>query len=111
MLTDDGNSAVGLPEVPLLAVLPGTGGLTRVTDKRKLRRDRADIFCSMEEGVKGPRARDRGLVDELVPNAQFDEVVMERARICRPSGQARRRPWYRPRPDRARCRRRWLPGL
>lgn len=80
MLTDDGSSAVALPEVPLLAVLPGTGGLTRVTDKRKLRRDRADVFCSVEEGVKGKRAKEWNLVDEVVPNARFDEVVAERAK-------------------------------
>lgn len=80
MLTDDGASNVALPEVPLLAVLPGTGGLTRITDKRKLRRDRADVFCSLEEGVRGRRALDWNLVDEVVPNARFDEVVEERAR-------------------------------
>lgn len=79
MLTDDRASAVGLPEVPLLAVLPGTGGLTRVTDKRFVRRDIADIFCSVEEGVRGQRAVDWRLVDELVPNAKFDEVVQQRA--------------------------------
>ncbi len=80
MLTNDSTSAVGLPEVPLLAVLPGTGGLTRITDKRKVRRDRADIFCSIEEGVKGQRAKDWGLVDELIPNSTFAETVQERAR-------------------------------
>jgi benzoyl-CoA-dihydrodiol lyase len=80
MLTDDSTSAVALPEVPLLAVLPGTGGLTRVTDKRKVRRDRADIFCSIEEGVKGQRAQDWDLVDEVIPNSKFDETVDERAR-------------------------------
>ena len=58
MLTDDSSSAVALPEVPLLAVLPGTGGLTRVTDKRKVRRDLADVFCAMEEGVRGKKAKD-----------------------------------------------------
>lgn len=79
MLTDDGASSVALPEVPLLAVLPGTGGLTRVTDKRKVRRDLADIFCAIEEGVKGQRAVDWRLVDESVPNAKFDEVVFQRA--------------------------------
>ncbi|MGH1368419.1 MAG: 2,3-epoxybenzoyl-CoA dihydrolase [Maritimibacter sp.] len=79
MLTDDSTSNVALPEVPLLAVLPGTGGLTRVTDKRKVRRDRADIFCSIEEGVKGKRAVDWRLVDETVPNSKFDAVVAERA--------------------------------
>ena len=79
MLTDDSTSSVALPEVPLLAVLPGTGGLTRVTDKRKVRRDLADIFCSIEEGVKGKRAADWRLVDEVVPNSTFDAVVQERA--------------------------------
>lgn len=79
MLTDDGSSAVSLPEVPLLAVLPGTGGLTRVTDKRRVRRDRADVFCSVEEGVRGKRAKEWDLVDEVVPNGRFDEVVVERA--------------------------------
>lgn len=79
MLTDDSTSSVALPEVPLLAVLPGTGGLTRVTDKRKVRRDRADIFCSTEEGVKGKRAKDWRLVDEVVPNARFDDTARERA--------------------------------
>lgn len=80
MLTDDAQSSVALPEVPLLAVLPGTGGLTRVTDKRKVRRDLADVFCSTEEGVKGKRAADWRLVDEVVPNSKFDETVDERAR-------------------------------
>jgi len=71
ILTDDGSSNVSLPEVPLLAVLPGTGGLTRVTDKRKIRRDRADVFCSTEEGARGKKALDWGLVDELVANSKF----------------------------------------
>ena len=79
MLVDDSSSSVALPEVPLLAVLPGTGGLTRVTDKRKVRRDRADIFCSTEEGVRGKRALDWRLVDEVVPTSKFDEVVQARA--------------------------------
>ena len=79
MLTDDGSSSVGLPEVPLLAVLPGTGGLTRVTDKRKMRRDLADVFCSLEEGVRGKRALEWNLVDEIVPNSKFDATVTERA--------------------------------
>ena len=79
MLTDDAQSSVSLPEVPLLAVLPGTGGLTRVTDKRKVRRDLADIFCSTEEGVKGKRAQDWRLVDEVVANSKFDDAVDERA--------------------------------
>lgn len=79
MLTDDSSSSVALPEVPLLAVLPGTGGLTRVTDKRKVRRDRADIFCSIEEGIRGKRAKEWRLVDEVIPNSKFDETVKERA--------------------------------
>ena len=79
MLTDDGSSSVALPEVPLLAVLPGTGGLTRVTDKRKVRRDLADIFCSLEEGVRGKKARDWRLVDEVVANSNFDQAVADRA--------------------------------
>lgn len=79
MLRDDGNSSVSLPEVPLLAVLPGTGGLTRVADKRKVRRDRADIFCSIEEGVGGPRAVEWRLVDETAPSSKFQEAVTERA--------------------------------
>ncbi|WP_025897007.1 2,3-epoxybenzoyl-CoA dihydrolase [Sneathiella glossodoripedis] len=80
ILTDDSTSSVALPEVPLLAVLPGTGGLTRVTDKRKVRRDLADVFCSTEEGVKGKKAKDWKLVDEVVPNSKFDDVVEERAK-------------------------------
>ena len=80
MLTDDSMSSVALPEVPLLAVLPGTGGLTRVTDKRKVRRDLADVFCSIEEGVKGKRAVDWRLVDEVIPNSKFDETVVARAK-------------------------------
>jgi len=79
MLTDDSTTSVALPEVPLLAVLPGTGGLTRVTDKRKVRRDLADIFCSIEEGVKGRKAKDWRLVDEVIPNSKFDETVKQRA--------------------------------
>ena len=79
ILTDDSTSAVGLPEVPLLAVLPGTGGLTRVTDKRMVRRDLADIFCSIEEGVKGKRAERWRLVDEVIPNSSFDKEVEKRA--------------------------------
>jgi len=80
ILADDGSSTVALPEVPLLAVLPGTGCLTRVTDKRKVRRDLADVFCSVEEAVKGKRAAEWRLVDEAVPNSKFDEIVAERAR-------------------------------
>jgi benzoyl-CoA-dihydrodiol lyase len=90
ILTDDGSSNVALPEVPLLAVLPGTGGLTRVTDKRKVRRDLADVFCSVEEGVKGKRAAEWNLVDEVVPNSKFNEIVAERARTfaARTTGKA-----------------------
>src|SRR5256884_7630260 len=79
MLIDDGSSAVSLPELPLLAVLPGTGVLTRVTDKRKVRRDRADVFCTTEEGIKGKRAVDWRLVDEVVPGSKLDETVAKRA--------------------------------
>src|ERR1700733_776059 len=85
ILVDDGSAAVSLPEVPLLAVLPGTGGLTRVTDKRKVRRDRADYFCTTEEGVKGRRAVDWRLVDEVVPGSKFEQAVAARARISRVS--------------------------
>ena len=79
LLVDDGNAAVSLPEVPLLAVLPGTGGLTRLIDKRKVRRDLADVFCTVEEGVRGQKAVDWRLVDEVVPNSRFREVVHQRA--------------------------------
>jgi benzoyl-CoA-dihydrodiol lyase len=79
MLVDDRRSAVSLPEVPLLAVLPGTGGLTRLTDKRKVRRDRADAFCTAEEGVRGKRTLDWRLVDELVPPSAWEATVRERA--------------------------------
>ena len=80
ILIDDGNAAVSLPEIPLLAVLPGTGGLTRIVDKRKVRRDLADVFCTVEEGVKGQRAVDWRLVDETVPSSSFTRRVTERAR-------------------------------
>ena len=91
MLVDDGSSTVSLPELPLLAVLPGTGGLTRVTDKRKVRRDHADVFCTTEEGIKGKRAVDWRLVDEIVPNTKREEIVKARAaefanKSDRPSG-------------------------
>ena len=79
MLIDDRRSAVSLPEVPLLAVLPGTGGLTRLTDKRKVRRDRADLFCAMEEGVRGARAVAWRLVDEVVPPSRWLDAVTARA--------------------------------
>jgi benzoyl-CoA-dihydrodiol lyase len=80
VLVDDGSSSVALPELPLLAVLPGTGGLTRVADKRKVRRDHADFFCTTEEGVKGKRAVEWRLVDEVVPGSKFDETVAARAK-------------------------------
>src|SRR5665213_989099 len=80
MLVDDRRSAVALPETPLLAVLPGTGGLTRVTDKRKVRRDRADVFCSIEEGIRGAKAVEWRLVDEVVPNSKWKETVAARAK-------------------------------
>jgi benzoyl-CoA-dihydrodiol lyase len=79
VLIDDGSSAVSLPEVPLLGVLPGTGGLTRVVDKRKVRKDRADVFASRPEGLRGATAVEWGLVDETVPRARFDERVRTRA--------------------------------
>ena len=79
LLVDDGNSAVSLPEVPLLGVLPGTGGLTRVVDKRRVRRDHADIFCTLAEGVKGQRAVDWRLVDATAPKSRFDAAVKERS--------------------------------
>jgi len=86
-MTDDGSTSVALPEVPLLAVLPGTGGLTRVTDKRKVRRDRADVFCSIEEGIRGKRAEDWRLVDAVVANSKFDEFVDQQA--AQIAGEAR----------------------
>jgi benzoyl-CoA-dihydrodiol lyase len=80
LLADDGNSSVSLPELPLLAVLPGTGGLTRVTDKRKVRRDLADAFCTVEEGVRGTRAVKWRLVDQSVPNSKFEQAVKDTAK-------------------------------
>jgi benzoyl-CoA-dihydrodiol lyase len=79
LMADDGNTSVSLPEVPLLAVLPGTGGLTRLVDKRRVRRDRADFFCTVEEGIKGKRAVDWGLVDEVVPRSKLEETAGQRA--------------------------------
>src|SRR5205823_14618051 len=80
ILVDDGSSAVSFPETPLLAVLPGTGGLTRLVDKRKIRRDRADFFCTTEEGVKGKRAVEWALVDEVVPRSRLAEAAQTHAR-------------------------------
>jgi benzoyl-CoA-dihydrodiol lyase len=74
-LVDDGNSAISLPEVPLLGVLPGTGGLTRLVDKRKVRRDRADVFSTLAEGLKGKRAKEWGLIDDYFPTSKFDESI------------------------------------
>ena len=92
LLIDDRSSAVSLPEVPLLGVLPGTGGLTRVTDKRKVRRDLADIFCTRAEGIQGQRAKDWRLVDDVIKPASWNEKVAERAKKLagqsdRPSGE------------------------
>jgi benzoyl-CoA-dihydrodiol lyase len=92
ILVDDGSTAVSLPEVPLLAVLPGTGGLTRVTDKRGVRKDLADVFATRSEGVRGARAVEWRLVDEAVPRSRFDETVRLRAaeaaaRSTRPRGE------------------------
>ena len=80
ILADDGAASVALPEVPLLAVLPGTGGLTRVVDKRKVRRDHADVFCTIEEGIKGKRAVAWRLVDEIAPNSKLETKLAERAK-------------------------------
>src|SRR5450830_497853 len=80
ILVDDGNSAVSLPEAPLLGVLPGTGGLTRVVDKRRVRRDLADFFSTLVEGVKGKRAVEWKLVDAVYPTSQFKAAVQTRAR-------------------------------
>src|SRR5438046_4656230 len=96
IMADDGNTTVSLPEVPLLAVLPGTGGLSRLVDKRHVRRDRADFFSTTEEGVKGQRAVTWGLVDEVVPRSRLAEVVAQRARefaarTGRPAGARGRR--------------------
>jgi benzoyl-CoA-dihydrodiol lyase len=79
IMADDASTTVALPEVPLLAVLPGTGGLTRLVDKRHVRRDRADFFCTLEEGIKGQRAVDWRLVDEVVPRSKLVEVTKRRA--------------------------------
>ena len=84
ILLDDGSSSISLPEVPLLAVLPGTGGLTRLTDKRKIRRDLADVFCTMEEGVKAKKAKEWRLVDSISKktslNDQLDSLIQEKSK-------------------------------
>jgi benzoyl-CoA-dihydrodiol lyase len=80
LLVDDGSAALSLPEAPLLGVLPGTGGLTRLTDKRKVRRDRADVFATKAEGIRGRTAVDWGLADEVIGKSRFGETVAQRAR-------------------------------
>jgi benzoyl-CoA-dihydrodiol lyase len=87
-LVDDGNSAVSLPEVPLLGVLPGTGGLTRLVDKRKVRRDRADVFSTLAEGLKGKRAKEWGLIDDSFPTSKFQESIDARVKQLVESGSA-----------------------
>ena len=87
-LVEDGNSAISLPEVPLLGVLPGTGGLTRLVDKRQVRRDRADVFSTLAEGLKGKRAKEWGLIDDYFPTSKFQEGVAARVRsIVEADGQ------------------------
>jgi benzoyl-CoA-dihydrodiol lyase len=89
VMADDGSTAVSLPELPLLAVLPGTGGLTRLVDKRGVRRDRADVFCTTEEGVRGRRAVDWRLVDAVVPRSRLMETAYEKARDLAAQGGAK----------------------
>src|SRR2546428_92885 len=98
LLVDDASSAVSLPEVPLLAVLPGTGGLTRLVDKRKVRRDLADVFASLGEGVKGKRAVQWDLVDEAAPLSRFPARVAERAKALASSAPPRPGPGVELRP-------------
>ncbi len=90
-LVDDRRAAVSLPEVPYLGVLPGTGGLTRVVDKRKVRRDLADIFCTLAEGIKGKRAVKWGLVDAVFPPSKFNEAITERATALADGGHPDRK--------------------
>ncbi|MEC9464652.1 MAG: 2,3-epoxybenzoyl-CoA dihydrolase [Myxococcota bacterium] len=91
ILVDDRRSAVSLPEVPYLGVLPGTGGLTRVVDKRKIRRDRADIFCTLAEGFKGKKAKNWGFVDHVAPLSKFNALVDERAKAIAGDGRPERK--------------------
>ncbi|HJX91602.1 MAG TPA: 2,3-epoxybenzoyl-CoA dihydrolase [Pyrinomonadaceae bacterium] len=91
-LVDDGNSAVSLPEVPLLGVLPGTGGLTRLVDKRRIRRDRADVFSTLAEGLKGKRAKEWGLIDDTFPTSKFQESIDARVREIVALGNQTERP-------------------
>ena len=90
ILVDDGSTAVSMPEVPLLAVLPGTGGLTRLVDKRGVRKDLADVFATRSEGVRGKTAQAWRLVDEVAPPSRFDATVRERARAA--AARSRRLP-------------------
>ncbi|HEV7397033.1 MAG TPA: 2,3-epoxybenzoyl-CoA dihydrolase [Pyrinomonadaceae bacterium] len=87
-LVDDGNSAVSLPEVPQLGVLPGTGGLTRLVDKRQIRRDRADVFSTLAEGMKGKRAKEWGVIDDSFPTSKFDDSVSSRVKKLLSTGEA-----------------------
>jgi benzoyl-CoA-dihydrodiol lyase len=86
-LVDDGNAAVSLPEIPLLGVLPGTGGLTRLVDKRRVRRDRADIFSTLAEGLRGKRAKEWGLIDDCYPTTKFQDAIAARAEEIVGSGE------------------------
>src|SRR5258706_12903390 len=92
LLVDDGSSAVSLPEVPLLGVLPGTGGLTRLVDKRKVRRDHADVFSTLAEGMRGKRSVDWRLVDATAPRSKFEAAASERARKLATQASASRGP-------------------
>src|SRR5438309_3699896 len=89
-LVDDGNSAVSLPEVPLLGVLPGTGGLTRLVDKRKIRRDRADVFSTLAEGLRGKRAKEWGMIDDCFPGAGFEDAIAARVNELMAAGAERK---------------------
>ena len=108
VLVDDGSSAVSLPEVPLLGVLPGTGGLTRVVDKRHVRRDRADVFATKADGIKGQTAVEWGLVDAAVPRARFDQEIARSRRSrgggLHPPGRCNRGPAHPARSGRRRRR-------
>jgi benzoyl-CoA-dihydrodiol lyase len=89
-LADDGNAAVSLPETPQLGVLPGTGGLTRLVDKRKVRRDRADVFSTLAEGLRGKRAKEWGLIDDCFPTTGFGDAVAARVDELIAAGAARK---------------------
>jgi benzoyl-CoA-dihydrodiol lyase len=110
MLVDDRSSAVSLPEVPLLGVLPGTGGLTRVIDKRRVRRDHADIFCTLTEGIRAQRAKEWRLIDDFAKPQAFAEKVKERATaLAAQSDRPGRCQGHRPHPAQAHDRRGRLP--